>query len=229
MTTQTHSRVPWSHTVALPALLACAFSVAAADEPRQTIADPGYRPDSYWTSDFVEALDEATIAVLPTLIRRSERTAHSFASQAQIVAYLNDREIAARAKPMRIDMGPARRPSQWEIFEYGAGMVAETIKGYETGTDYALVMEILVPNSQAVFGIEIYLVDTDGKHLLSFLLNEHHRMFAEARLKARNSSEAARSEMIASATAVGMTAFERQLQQLRECISDGCAKPSPGY
>ena len=218
MNERTRQRATWPLIVALSALQLVAASVAAADKPQQTIPDPGYRPDGYFMANFVEAFDSATIAVLPTLVRRSERTAHSFASQHQIVAYLDDRGIAASIKPKRIDLGPLRRPSQWEIFQYGADGVAEAMKKYVTETDYALVMEILIPKYQAVFGIEVYIVNQEGAHVLSFLLNEHHQMFADAKLVARNSSEEARSEMIAKATAVGLEALEKQLAQLREDV-----------
>lgn len=211
-------RVEW---LGVPALLVTALFAspfAAADKPQQTIPDPGYRPQGYFSPSLVEVLDNTTIAVLPTLVRRTERTAHSFASQQQIVAHLKGRGIAASIKPKRIDLGPLRRPSQWEIFQYGADSVAEAIKGYETGADYTFVMEILVPNDQRVFGIEVYIVDRDGAHALSFLLNEHHELFAEAGLVARNSSEAARSEMIRKATAIGLTALDIQLQQLGDQV-----------
>jgi hypothetical protein len=220
MNERTRQRATWPLIVALSALQLVAASVAAADKPQQTIPDPGYRPDGYFMANFVEAFDSATIAVLPTLVRRTERTAHSFASQHQIVAYLDDKGIAASSKPKRIDLGPLRRPSQWEIFQYGADGVAEAMKKYVTETDYALVMEILIPKYQAVFGIEVYIVNQEGAHVLSFLLNEHHQMFADAKLVARNSSEEARSEMIAKATAVGLAALEKQLAQLREGVDD---------
>lgn len=216
MTERMGYRVAWPGAAALLALALFAVPFANADKPQQTIPDPGYRPEGYFSPSFVEALDNTTISVLPTLVRRTGRTAHSFASQQQIVAHLNGRGIAASIKPKRIDLGPLRRPSQWEIFQYGADSVAEAVKGYETGADYTLVMEILVPNDQAVFGIEVYIVDQVGAHALSFLLNEHHEMFAEAGLVARNSSEAARSEMIKKATAIGLVALDKQLQQLRD-------------
>lgn len=209
-------RVEWLPAIALLALPLIVLSLAAADKPQQTIADPGYRPDGYFAPSFVEALDSTTIAVLPTLVRRTTRTAHSFASQQQIVDHLNGRGIPASARPERIDLGPLRHPSQWELFQYGADSVAAAVKRYATGADYTLVMEILVPRDQAVFGIEIYIVDREGAHALSFLLNEHHEMFADAGLVARNSSEAARSEMIKKATTVGLAAFERQLERLRK-------------
>ena len=74
-----------------------------------------------------------------------------------------------------------------------------------------MVMEILLPNDSEVFGIEIYIVDSDGQHVFSFLLNEHHTMFAEADLYARSSSEKARNEMILRATRVGLEALHAQI------------------
>lgn len=212
MIQQAQSRTTWPLVVALTVLAAMPVS---AHEATQTLPDPGYRPDGYFSPAIADTLDSATIAVLPTIVRRTERSAVSFASQRQIVAHLNDQGYSAVAKPKRIDPGPHKRPSQWEIFLYGAGTVTEALQGYDTGTDYTLVMEILVPDFQHVFGIEVYLVDKQGEHVLSFLLNEHHEMFANAGLVARDTSEAARNEMIARATDVGLAALDRQLQLLR--------------
>lgn len=198
------------------AFIALAFSAGggAADQPGQTTPDPGYRPATYFDPAFAAGLDTATIAVLPTMIRRSERSAISFDSQQQVVDLLGDLGFAAVKKPRRLDLGPLRRQSQWQIFEYGAHGVAEALAKYDTGTDYTLVMEILVPDSQAVFGIEVYIVNQEGQHMLSFLLNSHHQMFADAGLVARNSSEDARNEMIARATAVGLASLQQQLDLL---------------
>ena len=193
-----------------------AASAAMADQPHQTIPDPGYRPDAYYDPQFVTNLETATVAVLPTIVRRSERSACSFDSQQQILESLGDLGIDAVRKPRRIDPGPIRRPSQWEIFQYGARSVSESLQGYDTVTDYTLVMEILVPDSQAVFGIEVYIVDAESKHMLSFLLNSHHEMFAEATLLASDSSEDARNRMIRKATKVGLAALDEQLELLRE-------------
>ena len=194
-------------------------TLGAVDQPRQTIDEPGYRPVDYFDPAWLNTLDSATVAVLPTLVRRIERTAHSFDSQQQIVAALNDMGIAASAKPRRIDLGPTRRPSQWEMFQYGATSITEALREYATGTNYALVMEILVPHDQSVFGVEVYVVDQQGRHLLSFLLNSHHTMFAEAGLVARDSSEDARNDMIRKATRTGLAAFVQQLDLLRECLA----------
>ena len=128
-----------------------AFSLAVvADEPVQTILDPGFRPESQYAAAFLDDTRTPTIAVLPAIIRRADRTALSFASQQQIVAFLNESGIAtAVTKPLRIDLGPLRRRSQWEIFQFTAESIAESLERYETGTDYTLVMEFLVPGDQA--------------------------------------------------------------------------------
>ena len=221
------STIPYFRRMATSSLalsmLALSMSILA-DEPDQTIPDPGFRPESEYAEIFLDAVGTATIAVLPTLVRRSERTAHSFASQQQIAAFLNEYGIAeASTKPLRIDLGPIRRPSQWEIFQYGAGSVAAKLKAYETGAEYTLVMELLVPGYQAVFGIEVYIVNTQGQSAFSFLLNSHHEIFSDANLYTENSSEESRDEMIANATRVGLVALKSQIEQAREHIAAAAA------
>lgn len=199
-------------------ILLAAFSISIfADEPKQTISDPGFRPPSEYAAGFIDTPCTATIAILPTLVRRTERTAHSFTSQDQITGFLNESGIAtAVTKPLRIDLGPLRRASQWQIFEYGLASIADKIRGYETDANYTLIMELLVPDPESVFGIEIYIIDPQGRSAFSFLLNSHHALFADARLVARNSSEAAREQMIEHATRIGLLALEAQIQQARE-------------
>ncbi|MEJ2522641.1 MAG: hypothetical protein P8080_07150, partial [Gammaproteobacteria bacterium] len=185
-----------------------------AHEPQQTTAVPGFRPESPYAAEFVDSLSAAEIAVLPTLVRRAERTAHSFSSQRQIVAELNESHITtALTKRRRIEMGSLQRASQWDLFQYGLDTIAEQLQGYDTGADYTLVMEILVPGDQAVFGIEVYILDSQRRSAFSFLLNSHHQMFAEAKLVARDKSEASRQEMIGKATQVGLAAFRAQLER----------------
>ena len=195
-------------------------AVNFAHEPTQTIAEPGFRPVNEHAPGFVEALGGSRIVVLPTVVRRLERTAHSFASQEHIVAYLNAQGLAvATTGPRRVDLGALRRLSQWEIFRAGELAIAEVLAAYDTGGDYTLIMELLVPGNQAVFGIEIYIMDRQGQSVFSFLLNSHHQMFADARLEARDSSEDARQEMISQATVVGLEALARQIELARANIT----------
>ena len=211
---------PLLHTLILTlGVCLCPLSVLA-DEPDQIISEPGFRPPSEHAANFLDNAGAMQIAVLPTIVRRVERTAHSFASQQQIVDYLNESGTAtARVNSLRIDLGPLRRRSQWEIFQYGALSVAEKLKGREPDADYTFVMEILVPGDQSVFGIELYIMDPQGRSAFSFLLNSHHELFVDAKLVARDSSEEAREKMIENATRVGLLALEAQMEQARDCIA----------
>jgi hypothetical protein len=185
-----------------------------AHETGETIAAPGFRPESEHAQAFLDQLSSARVAVLPSIIRRADRCAHSFASQQQAVALLNDTGIiGAVAKPKRIDRGPLRRVSQWEVFEYGLLDISEALESYETDTEFILVVEFLIPQGQEVFAIESYILDRQGNNAFSFLLNSHHEIFASAKLRAKGTSEEARAEMISAATRLVVNALQRQIEQ----------------
>lgn len=155
------SRTTWTRIAACVAVLSLS---ATAHEPEETIEDPGFRPQSDHAQAFLDSLDTATIAILPAIIRRSDRSAHSFASQRQIVDGLIDGQITnAVAKPKRIDLGPLPRASQRQIFENAMQGIARSVESYQTDADFTLVLEFLVPGNQAVFGIECYILDTQGR------------------------------------------------------------------
>ena len=160
--------------------LGLSLGVQAHHEAGEGLAAPGFRPDSEHAGVFIERLDSATFAVLPTMIRRTERTAHSFDSQRQFVAGLEASGLSAVSRNRRIDLGRVLQRSQYQFFEYGLERVSGVMESYHTGTDYVLVMELLTPDDQSIFGIEIYIVDSEGRNAFSFLLNEHHQLFAEA-------------------------------------------------
>ena len=210
----------------IAACLAFLSLSATAHEPETTTPDPGFRPQSEYAQAFLDSLDTATVAILPAIIRRADRSAHSFASQRQIIDSLNDAQITnAIAKPKRIDLGPLPTQSQWQIFENAIQGTARAIEGYQTDADFTLVMEFLVPGNQAVFGIECYILDNQRRNAFSFLLNSHHQIFADANLIAENSTEAARTRMIEEATGVGLAAF---IQQIRNPLRQQ-AEAQAGY
>ena len=197
----------------IAACLAFLSLSATAHEPETTTPDPGFRAQSEYAQAFLDSLDTATVAILPAIIRRADRSAHSFASQRQIVDSLNDVRITnAVAKPKRIDLGPLPRHSQWQIFDNGMQGIARSIEEYQSDADFTLVMEFLVPGNQSVFGIQCYILDSQGRNAFSFLVNSHHQIFADANLVAENSTEAARARMIEEATRVGLAALIRQIR-----------------
>lgn len=212
-------------------LLTAAFLVALplpafGHETDVKVPDPGFRPDSEYAPEFLEALDTTTIAVYPSLVRRADRTAHSFSSRDQIVALLNDGQHAsATAANLRIDLGPVRGSSQWEFFVASMQRIGEKISARQPDTAYHLFMEFLLPVSdQEIFGIQCYVLTRNGENAFSFLLNSHHRIFVDARLFAENSSQTARNRLIDRATQVGVAAFLAQVEQFRERIAPGSTR-----
>lgn len=90
----------------LALLRALTGSPDSAHEPTETTAEPGFRPHSEFAPAFVAAVGDISIDVLPSKVHRLDRTAHSFASQRQIVELLNGNDIArASSRPNRTDLG----------------------------------------------------------------------------------------------------------------------------
>jgi hypothetical protein len=197
------------------AICVVAFSqVVLAHETEIKTADPGFRPPSEYAPAFLESLDTATITVYPTIVRRADRTAHSFASQSQIIDLLNSENIVmAVAGRRRIDLGKLKGRSQYDLFLESGQRIAEVQRTHPSGAEYLLVMEFLFPvNNQTIFGIQCYVLNSDGENAFSFLLNSHHQLFVDAKLIADGTSEAARAKLMAKATQAGVTALKQQIE-----------------
>lgn len=218
MRQETAGRVSFLTRIALAALLLGLSQSVAAHETAEKIADPGFRPESEHAAAFLDALDSATIAVYPTIIRRANRTANSYESRDQIVAFLNEHDVVRAVQgSKRVDLGKLPRMSQWDLFTSDMQRIGASAKGRRADAQYHLFMEILLPVSDGeVFGVECYILDSDGNNAFSFLLNSHHQMFVEASLFAKNSSEAARSQLLEKASLLGVTALQAQIEQARE-------------
>ncbi len=183
-----------------------------AHEPREAVDTPGFRPHSPQAAAFVAAFDSATVAVHPTIVRRSRRTAHSFDSRSRVIELLAADGIAAVPGSARIDFGRLVARSQWDLFQSGLQRVAEAVRGRQPAVQYHLVLEFLLPVSDGeIFGIECYVVDQQGNNAFSFLLNAHHKIFVDARVAAEDSSEAARTAMLARATGAAIVALRTQV------------------
>ena len=197
-------------------VLAAGISPLSAHEPEQLLDVPGFRPESPYAAAFVESLDTATIAVYPTLVRRADRTAVSYRSQSQIMERLEAAGLSAIRVNKRIDLGRILHRSQWEIFQKDMARIAGAVEGLQTRAQYHLVLEFLLPVSDEwIFGIECYVLDRQGNNAMSFLLNSHHRAFAEAGLAADDDSEAARLAMETRATAAALEALLANIEQER--------------
>ena len=218
-----------NRSIAMPlgcfAVLVSAFALAVpamADETDVKVPDPGFRPESQYAAAFIDTVDTATIAVYPTLIRRSERTAHAFASQQQVVAFINEQGIAtAESARKRVDLGAPRGNSQWELFQSDLNRIADALQSRLPDAQYHLLLEFVLPESdQRIFGVHCYVLDQQGQNAFSFLLNSHHELFVDAKLVAKNSSEEARAKLMDKATRVALAALQAQIEQARIPLSE---------
>jgi hypothetical protein len=202
----------------LAAVLLILCETALAHEHDIKTPEPGFRPESQHAAAFLEALDTATIAVYPTIIRRESRTAASFASQKQILSLLNEGGLlTVRSARNRVDLGALRGSSQWEIFESDMQRIGERLKNWRSNAPYHLFMEFLLPvNDQSIFGVHLFILDADGRNAFSFLLNSHHQSFVDAALVADDSSETARAKLMERATGLGVAALQAQIGRARE-------------
>lgn len=201
----------------LPVLVVVAVmlpGVAAADRAHQTTDDPGFRPYSEYASSFVEALDSATIKVHPTLLRAPLDDTHHAESQRQIVASIQSKKIAsALEEPSRIRLGVPDARSQWQLFLNDIAVIAEHFRGEPEGKDFHLFLMLFAPLDDGnIFAIHCYVVDAHGRNTFSFLLNSHHRLFADAKLTTRDTSERGRAKLVKQATEVAMEALEAQVR-----------------
>lgn len=209
-----------AHAV-LPAL---ALSLSAfAHEPHVTIADPGFRPESEFATAFLDTAEGSTIAVYPTVVRRSSRTAHSFTSQQQVVAFINDHGLAtAIAGKKRISLGALQEQvfaSQWELFSYDMEQAGTALDGQSPNAQYHLVLEFVLPvTDQEIFGVHCFILNRENQNAFSFLLNSHHQLFVDAELVAKGRSEEARAALLERATQVAMTALYAQVKKARGLV-----------
>lgn len=198
------------------AVLCFALASAAAHEPREPSDVPGFRPDAELADKFVQDFDTATIAVHPTIVRRATRTAHSYDSQAQIIGLLDSAGITTMRGNQRIKLGKLPTESQWSLFLSDLSVISDAVRGRQPDADYHLVAEFILPiHDDEVFGIHCYIVDQAGNNAFSFLLNSHHRLFVDAGLIARDSSENARSAMFSRAGIAAFNALRAQVVDYR--------------
>jgi hypothetical protein len=210
--------------VLLLALLAC--GPAAADETEKKLGSPGFRPPSPRADAFVKAVGSARIAVFPTVVRNvgggggGGGTSYDRASQKEIVLLLKENRLGrGEALDRQLDpgdLGKLKVKSQWGLFQAGMDALGKQVAKAKIQSDYALVVEVVMfPNPSkgtAVWGIQCYVLDREGANAFSFLLNSHHRMFADAALKTQDTSPKGREELVARAVRTALKALPQQVE-----------------
>lgn len=176
---------------------------------------PGFRPQSKLANLFLEHLDSSRIAVLPTLIRTPKGTVYSEASQKAVVRFLKEKNLGIpEINESAVDVGKPKGRGQFEMFQNDLKKIGKVVKK-QTGTEYFVVLEYLVypiPSGDiAIGGIHIYVLNTEGENAFSFLLNSHHKIFAEAKLRSADSSNQGRDALVLKGTKSALLALEQQI------------------
>jgi hypothetical protein len=186
-------------------------------ETAEKSPDPGFRPECEKASTFIADVKTATVQVHPSIVRTPTNTTFSTKSQQQVVAFLNAEKIT-KAVPdkMEFDVGEIKGRGQFDWFQNDMETIGREVKSLEAEADYILVMEVLFPpergNRQSVFGIHCMILDTEGQNVFSFLLNSHHRMFADAQMQGEGDAGPVRDALVEQATAVILSALVQQIE-----------------
>ena len=184
----------------------------------------GFRPDSDLAVSFVSEIAVAEIAVFPTIIRTPYISRYSTASQKLAVESLQKYGLAAvRPEDLHFYLGDPIGQSQFVFFQNAMQTIGEQLEEYDGHVDYILVIEVLFPPSRGggadVFGIHVYVLDSGGRNVFSFLLNSHHKSFSDARLRISKDTSKGRKQLAIKSTKVAMSALMEQIDGFRECIA----------
>jgi hypothetical protein len=203
-----------------PLLIASALIPRCAGaEPGEKWNPPGYRPQSELADSFLEQLGSSRIAVLPTLVRTRQGTVHSEASQKVVVNFLKQNKLGVpEMRETELDVGKPQGKGQYELFMNDLKTIGKVVKT-QSDAEYFVVLEHLVtptPSGDiAIGGIHIYVLDAEGKNAFSFLLNSHHKIFVEAKLRSADSSKQGQDTLALNGTKVALSALEQQIKAVR--------------
>ena len=205
-------------TSAALVLMSCSCSAGHVHPQSQTQAEPGYRPGSSLATVFVSEVATAEITVFPTIVRTPYISRYSNASRQRIVEFLGKNKLGTgKAADIQFNMGAVQGRSQFEMFLNSMQTIGAQLSGYQQQADYFMVLEVLFPPPQSgateVFGIHCYLLTPDGANAFSFLLNSHHEMFADAKLRTSDMSARGKERLAIESTEVALAALKEQVRQ----------------
>jgi hypothetical protein len=191
----------------------------SGDESNERLKTPGFRPQSKLADSFLKQLDSSRIAVLPTLIRTRQGAVHSDASQKAVVGFLKKNKLGVpEMREAELDMGKPQGKGQYDLFMNDLKTIGKVV-AKQSDVDYFVVMEHLVTPTPkgdiAIGGIHIYVLDAKGKNAFSFLLNSHHKIFVEAKLRSADSSKQGRDALVLNGTKAALSALEQQIKAAR--------------
>lgn len=178
----------------------------------------GYRPESDLSTAFVNEVESAKIAVLPTIVRDPWVCRYSTASRDLMIEFLKKNGLGMpQAMDTQCYLGKPEGDSQFEFFQNAAQAIGEQVGASQIATDYVVVLEVLFaphkPGITEVFGIHVYVLTPSGENAFSFLLNSHHDSFVQARLRSAKDTAKSKEKLAIKATKAALEALEEQISQ----------------
>ena len=210
----------YTYSLLIATFLISSGGILAGEESQEKLTAPGFRPQSKLAGPFLENLGSSRIAVLPTLIRNRQGTDHSETSQKAVVRFLKEYKLGVpEMREAALDVGVPQGRGQFDLFQNDLKKIGEVVKN-ESGAEYFIVLEHLVtpiPSGDiAIGGIHIYVLDSEGENAFSFLLNSHHEIFSEAKLRSADSKKQGQDTLAVKGTKVALLALEQQIKVARE-------------
>jgi hypothetical protein len=200
------------------------------------LADPGYRPSSDLSNNFVNQVAAAEIAVFPTVIRGgylSKNTSapqyisrYSSTSQQLVIKFLSKNNLGT-ARPVDVQPYPGdlQGITQLEMFHNRLQTIGPQLDDYKVAADYIMAIEIiLAPSRQGVTevsGIYFFVLERGGNNAFSFLLNSHHKVFANAKLRTSDMTATGSERLAIKGTKIALAALKKEIVQARECAARG--------
>lgn len=175
----------------------------------------GFRPKSDCSEVFLRDLRSKRIGLFPVIGRSAREVVRFDTVQRDIDALLRKNGITTRLLTEAIDTSRVRGAAQYGYFVDCMKVVTESVLRSKYGCDYYIMVEALLTrnrsNEQVIGGIQFYIVNDAGENAHSFLMNSHHRLFSDARLKARADDEREKRELIRRLGRVVVKALKEQL------------------
>lgn len=192
---------------------------------RQTTRSPGFRPSPSQVGldqAFVNVLKESSITVYPSVFR-SNMFPNSFEpgpqrSLADCFRRITTKRVEVSDAPINLMDANSNGPGQKGVFDTGLAQTSEYVNANHPTTDYICVAEYLHTatraGGQAIGGIQCYILNAQGENVFSFLLNSHHALFNEAKLRASTPEIDGKDALLDRAGSVTCQALMGQIEGL---------------
>jgi len=163
---------------------------------------------------FYHSLKEKGITVFPGVVKNDDGTTYHLASRDTIASFFQNRGVSnVYLADGEVSLGGLEAiNSQWALFERSMPLFSDYLKANPIDSGCALVAEYVADETINV--IQCYILDSDGEDAFSFLLNSHHKLFADAQQEIDAETVESRDELIGKGTDVIIKALQYQFEAL---------------